>query len=62
MKSFTPAQWFGLAFSIVSCTVGLTAYAYTNFVLKEHYKDDKYEIIKRLDRIENKVDEIRAGR
>lgn len=62
MKNFSTAEWLGLAFSILTCSIGVTAYAYTNFVLKEVYKDDKAEIIKRLDRIEAKVDQLREGR
>lgn len=62
MKHFSTAEWIGLIFSVLTCSIGVTAYAYTNFVLKEVYKDDKAEIIKRLDRIEAKVDQLREGR
>jgi hypothetical protein len=62
MKNFTPAEWIGLIISMLTMGVGVTAYTYSEFVIKETYKDDKAEIIHRLDRIENKVDAIREKR
>ena len=62
MKNFTAAEWIGLIFSVVTMAVGVTAYSYSEFVLKEVYKDDKSEILRRLERIENKIDEIREKR
>jgi hypothetical protein len=62
MKEFSTAEWIGLIVSILTMGVGVTAFSYSEFVIKDVYKEDKTEILRRLERIENKLDEIREKR
>lgn len=58
MKSFSVNEWVGLILSVCTLSAGITAYSYSEFVLKEGYKDDKAEILRRLERIEAKLDAL----
>ena len=62
MKNFTTSEWIGLIISIMTMAVGVTAFSYSTFVSDSVYKSDKSEILRRLERIETKVDDLRERR
>ena len=62
MKNFTSAEWIGLMVSLIAMGIGITSFSYSTFVIKDVYKDDKIDIIRRLERIETKVDAIHEAR
>lgn len=60
MKSPSLITWVGwIGATTVAALIGC-AYAFTTFQTKDEAKDSKSDIVQRLDRIENKVDELRA--
>ena len=62
MKNFTPAEWIGFIISMMTMAVGVTAFSYSTFVVDTAYKDDKTEIMRRLNRIEEKIDMLNERR
>jgi uncharacterized protein Yka (UPF0111/DUF47 family) len=58
--SFTTwMAWFGCT---VAACLSLTAGAFMTFQTKDEAKDNKSDIVQRLDRIENKIDSMKKIR
>ena len=56
IKAETWVYWI-VATSTAALT--MTSFAYSTFELKEHSKEVKEDIVSRLDRIEQKIDQIK---
>lgn len=52
----TTLQWVGMIVSFLTMGVGVTTFSYSTFVVKDQYKEDKQDIKRTLERIENKID------
>lgn len=60
MKNPSFINWVGWIGATVAAALIGCAYVYATFQTKDEAKENKSDIVQRLDRIENKVDEIRA--
>jgi uncharacterized protein Yka (UPF0111/DUF47 family) len=54
--------WVAWLAATVTASITLTAFAYTNFETKDHSKEAQDNLVKRLDRIEEKIDQILLGK
>lgn len=57
MKSISN-NWITILGGIIATTVTLTAYAFTNFQTKDAAKEYIHFLEERLDRLENKIDNL----
>lgn len=56
MNEISAAQWLGWIISTATASAGVVIFAFSQFETKQHARDKKDDIDKRLDRIENKID------
>lgn len=56
MKNFE--VWATLILSIIGITGGSIAYSFTTFETKEHTQQAKEEILRKLERMEDKLDRL----
>lgn len=52
--------WLLLVTTVVASIVGLVAYSFTTFETVSHAREQKETVEKRLDRIEQKIDQLLA--
>jgi hypothetical protein len=60
MKQPPMVTWIAWLGATLVAAVTYTAFAYTNFETKDSARESKSDIVQRLDRIENKLDELRS--
>jgi len=60
-RSTTLDQWLLLALAVISGTLALSAAAFATFETKDHSKENRESIERRLERIEEKLDRLLGG-
>ena len=58
MSRAVAVQWAQWAVATIVAAVTMTSFAYTNFETKDDSRRSEQTVEKRLDRIENKVDQL----